>query len=162
MSGTTEPKITDRIYLDTNVFIEAFEGQGRLRELITSLLIADPPQSPQRLITSELTLSELLVKPLEMQRHDLIQIYDNWTITNSYLEVIPVVRAVLHDAAVLRANDRTLKLPDAIHLTTARGTHCRYFLTGDARVKGQYGVEVVLLTEANLETLLNVGPNASL
>jgi predicted nucleic acid-binding protein len=155
MSGTIEPKITDRIYLDTNVFIEAFEGRTRLSDLVKSLLATEPPRTPQRFVTSELTHSELLVKPLEMRRDDLINAYDNWTITNPYLEVVPVFRGVLHDAARIRANNKVLKLPDAIHLATAQGMRCRYFLTNDSRIKGQYGVEIALLTESNVEALLN-------
>lgn len=155
MSGTTELKVIDRIYLDTNVFIEAFEGRGSLSELVASLLTKTPDRQPQHLVTSELTLSELLVKPMELDRQDLVQIYDNWMISNTYLEVVPVVREVLHDAAQLRARDKALRLPDAIHLTTAVGTQCRYFLTNDKRIAGQFGVEILALTESNVERLLN-------
>src|ERR1043165_4059637 len=95
-------------------------GGGRLRDLLQSFLPAEPVQAPQRLVTSELTLSELVVKPLELQRADLIQVYDNWMITNPYLEVVPISRDVLFKAALLRAKNKSLKLPDAIHLTTAQ------------------------------------------
>jgi predicted nucleic acid-binding protein len=155
MSGRIEPKVTDRIYLDTNVFIEAFEGRGRLRELLNQLLPIEPVRTPQRLVTSELTLSELLVKPLEMQRDDLINVYDNWLITNSYLEVAPVARDVLFRAALLRAKNKSIKLPDAIHLTTAQEFDCRYFLTNDDRIKEVHGVEILPLTETNVEAFLN-------
>lgn len=155
MNGTIDAKPDTRVYLDTNIFIEIFEGRGRLSELLTQLLIAvENEDRRQRLVTSELALAELLVKPIALQRHDLIRIYDNWTTSNSYLEVVPVVRDVLSDAAALRASDRSLKLPDAIHLTTARGTHCRYFLTRDKRIKGQYGVEILDATQENVEALL--------
>jgi predicted nucleic acid-binding protein len=160
MNGTTEAGQSERIYLDTNVFIEAVEGRSRLSELVTELLLAFPDRSPQRLVTSELTLSELIVKPIEAKRPDLVQVYDNWTISNPYLEVVPVVREVLRDAAILRANDKTLRLPDAIHLTTGRGTQCRYSLTKDKRIRGQFGVEILDLTEANIENLLRDDPNA--
>jgi predicted nucleic acid-binding protein len=161
MSGTIEPKITDRIYLDTNVFIEAFEGRGRLRDLLQSFLPMEPVRTPQRLVTSELTLSELLVKPLEMQRDDLINVYDNWMITNPYLEVVPIDRGVLFKAALLRAKNKSLKLPDAIHLTTAQEMNCRYFLTNDDRIKGPHGVEILALDEINIETFLNGVANAT-
>jgi predicted nucleic acid-binding protein len=127
MSGTIKPQVTDRIYLDTNVFIEAFEGRGRLRDMLQSFLPMEPALTPQRLVTSELTLSELLVKPLEMRREDLVNVYDNWMITNPYLEVVPVARDVLFKAAHLRAKSKSLKLPDAIHLTTAQEKKCRFF-----------------------------------
>ena len=145
-----------RVYLDTNVFFEAFEGRGPLSEKLAHFLVANENQQRQRLVTSELTLAELLVKPIEMQRHDLISTYDNWTISNPYLEVVPVSREVLGDAALRRARDKSLKLPDAIHLTTAIRAECHYFLTNDKRIKGQYGVEILELTLENIEILLEV------
>ena len=81
-------------------------GRGPLSELITRLLLAiDNPERP-RLVTSHLTLAELLVKPIEMNREDLIQIYNNWMISNAYLEVVPIVGDVLRDAAYLRAHNK--------------------------------------------------------
>jgi predicted nucleic acid-binding protein len=154
MSGTTSPRLKDRVYLDTNVFIEIFEGRTSLSGLLTELILATPELRPQRFVTSELTLSELLVAPIEAGRQDLARLYDSWTITNTYLEVVPVVRDVLRDAASLRARDKTLRLPDAIHLTTAQGTQCRYFLTKDKRIKGQFGVEILFLAESSVRNLL--------
>ncbi len=154
MNGTINAGQDTRVYLDTNIFIEIFEGRGRLSELLTRLLTAVENEDRQRLVTSQLALAELLVKPIALQREDLISVYDNWTISNTYLEVVPVVRELLKDAAALRANDKSLKLPDAIHLTTAIGTQCRYFLTRDKRIKGQYGVEILDATPGNVEALL--------
>jgi predicted nucleic acid-binding protein len=156
MIGKIDTTATTRIYLDTNVFIEAFEGRGPLSEKLASFLVAVENQNCQRLVTSELTLAELLVKPIELQRHDLIQTYDNWTISNPYLEVVPVSRDVLGDAALRRARDKSLKLPDAIHLATAIRAGCGYFLTNDTRIKGQYGVEILYLTQENVEILLEM------
>jgi len=155
MNGTIEITAGTRFYLDTNIFIEVFEGRGPLSELLVQLLTAVENSSRQRFVTSELALAELLVKPFILQRDDLIQAYDNWTISNSYLEVVPVVRDVLRDAAALRAKDRSLKLPDAIHLTTARGTGCRYFLTRDKKIKSQYGVEILDATQENVQAILS-------
>jgi predicted nucleic acid-binding protein len=138
MNGTISLDPSDRIYLDTNVFIEAFEKRGELSNLVVSLLVANSQQRPQRLVTSELALAEILVRPLELKDERLVRDYEGWITTNSYLEVYPIGRAVLWHAAELRANDKTLKLPDAIHLTTAIETKCRYFLTNDKRIVGNF------------------------
>jgi predicted nucleic acid-binding protein len=156
MNGTIEIRADTRFYLDTNIFVEAFEGRGTLSALLARLLTVVENEERPRLVTSELTVAELLVKPIALQRHDLIQVYDNWTISNAYLEVVPVVRDILRDAAALRAQGKTLKLPDAIHLTTARGTGCRFFLTRDRRIKGQYGVEILEATDNAVEDILEV------
>jgi predicted nucleic acid-binding protein len=110
MNGTTD---APRVYLDSNVFIEAFEGRGRLAELLRRLLrtLDNPSSASPRLVTSELTAAELLVKPLELDRQDLVQVYDNWTISNPYLEVIPVVRNILKDAARLKRTYKCFSKP---------------------------------------------------
>ncbi|MGE3147882.1 MAG: type II toxin-antitoxin system VapC family toxin [Pseudorhodoplanes sp.] len=153
MNGTTEVKDIDRVYLDTNILIEIFETRSTLGEKLASLLMTEPPINPQPFVVSELALTEWLVKPLQLKRNDLIQLYENWMITNSYLEVVPVIREILRDAAELRSRDGNLKLPDAIHLTTAVGTRCRYFLTNDKRIAGQFGVEILRLTEESVRRL---------
>jgi predicted nucleic acid-binding protein len=142
-----------RIYLDTNVFIEAIEGRGALRDALVSLLTVET-EVRHPLVTSALTLSELLVKPYELGRDDLIRVYENATVTNEIIEVIPIVRDVLRDAARLRSRDKSLKLPDAIYLTTARGTHCSHFLTNDRGLRSRTTLEVMRLTEENVQNLL--------
>lgn len=117
---------------------------------------SEPIGDRQLLVTSHLTLAELLVKPIELGRSDLAHLYDNWTLTNSYIEAVPLVRDILSDAARLRASDKALKLADAIHLTTARGTGCSHFLTNDDRIRDRLGLAVVRLTEPDVNALLGM------
>lgn len=154
MNGTTDAKASFRIYWDANIFIHAFERRGPVSELLVKLLLAgwDAPMPP--LVTSELTLSELMVKPLELGRDDLVQVYDNLTLTNRHMEVVPVFRGVLHDAAILRSRHKALKLPDAIHLATALGMKCQAFLTADQRITSLPGLERMEPTEENIRLLI--------
>ena len=127
-----------RLYLDTNVFVRWFEGNDELSRLLTKLIWSSAPREPQPFATSELTMAELLVAPYRNQDEDLIQRYDNWTISNGCLEVGPVNRDVLRYAAVLRAQYASLKLPDAIHVSTAIGFQCSHILSADARLSKRY------------------------
>lgn len=149
--------MVSRVYLDANIFIAAFEGRGTASDLSAALLLAPAGRAPQspRLITSELTLSELLVKPLELERDDLVREYEYWTKTNIFLEVRPVDRQALRKAAELRATHKTLKLPDAIHLASAVNAGCRYFLTDDMRINVDQGVEIVRPTPVVLKRLID-------
>ncbi|MFG1378717.1 type II toxin-antitoxin system VapC family toxin [Xanthobacter autotrophicus] len=154
MNGTTSAEPGFRIYWDTNVFIAAFEGRGPASELLVSLLLSGWDAGVPPLVTSELTHSELLVKPYELGRLDLVQIYDNWTLSNRHIEVVPVFRGVLHDAAILRSRDKALKLPDAIHVATAVGMKCTVFLSDDQRIKSQPDLQRMAPSEENVRWLL--------
>ena len=127
-----------RLYVDTNVFIRLFEGSDELVDHLRDLFLAERNGGKPFLTTSELTLAELLVNPYRRNDDKMIQIYDNWTLTNSALEVGPVNRYVLWYAAVLRSQFQSLKLPDAIHLSTAIGFGCSHFLTADKGIDDHY------------------------
>jgi predicted nucleic acid-binding protein len=100
-------------------------------------------------------VSELLIKPYELGRDDLVRTYDNAIVSNEVIEVVPIVPEVLRDAAWLRSQHKSLKLPDAIHLTTSIGAHCSHFLTNDTRLRSaRLSLELIRLTEANVTDLL--------
>ncbi|NHT74747.1 type II toxin-antitoxin system VapC family toxin [Rhizobiaceae bacterium CRRU44] len=119
-----------RIYFDTNAFIfVAEEKSERSALLIEVISISEAADSPI-ILTSELTLAEVLTKPYKNHDDELISRYDNMVRQCAWLDVEPVSRQVLWYAAVLRSQTR-LKLPDAIHLSTAFGCECSLFLTDD-------------------------------
>lgn len=127
-----------RIYLDTNIFIIAFERRDKTSDILSQLFVAGDGYAEPRFVTSELTLSELLVTPYRQNDDSLIDTYEGLILTNSWLEVLPIVAPTLRYAAVLRSQYGSLKLPDAIHLSTAIGANCSHFLTDDRGIKGEY------------------------
>ena len=158
-----------RLYLDTNIFIALKEGGGPVATLLVELVAAVKPGQLPFLFTSELTLAELLPKPYAERRDDLIDQYDNWILPSGWLNVGPVSRDVLWYAAVLRSQHRSIKLPDAIHVSTAFGFECTHLLTADTDLsgkielhhsrfgvtRGHLAVEVLRPTEANLTELVD-------
>ncbi|MHC5736342.1 type II toxin-antitoxin system VapC family toxin [Nostoc sp.] len=136
-----------KVYLDTNIWIYALEGYPAFVQDLTQLF-----QSIDRgnlsVVTSELSLAEVLVKPV--QNHDLAQqtTYQQLIINSQNLRVIPVSRQVLIEAAQLRASIN-IKLPDAIHAATALLTQCSTFLTNDQRFRSVPNLSVFLLSEMN-------------
>lgn len=129
-----------RTYVDTNIFIVLKEGMGGIPAALIDLIAATPASGGPWLATSELTLAELLVKPYVEHRDDLVDQYDAWMRPSNWLQVGPITREVLWYAATLRSQYRSLKLPDAIHLSTAFGFGCRYLLTADEGLKGTYSI----------------------
>jgi predicted nucleic acid-binding protein len=135
----------DRVYLDTNIWIYALEGfPAFVRELANLFQAID--RGTLTAVTSELTLAEVLVKPIQdgdvTQQETCKQAIAN----TQTLAVTAVNREILVVAAQLRATTN-LKLPDAIHAATALSCHCSTFLTNDQRFQTFSGLQVVLLSQ---------------
>lgn len=126
-----------KVYLDTNVFVRAFEGTDELSGALVDLLAVDTPEPA--FATSELTLAELLVHPYRHHDEAERERYENLIRPSTVLEVGPVDRAILMGAALLRSKYR-LKLPDAIHVSTALHFGCDMLLTGDGGMNGSFSL----------------------
>jgi predicted nucleic acid-binding protein len=85
-------------------------------------------------------LAELVVDPLKKNNERLIELYDNISIGNAFILVGAVTRETLWHAAELRSEFLSLRLPDAIHLSTAMHFGCTQFLTADTRLKETYSI----------------------
>lgn len=135
----------ERVYLDTNIFIYAIEGYpdfvDELNQLFDSIDAGN-----FRAFTSELTLAEVLVRPLMDGNLEVQAVYQQALQSSEVLEVVAVSRDVLIEAARLRAV-ANLRLPDAIHGATAILSGCETFLTNDRRLTALPGIEVVVLSE---------------
>jgi predicted nucleic acid-binding protein len=119
-----------RIFWDTNLFIYLFEGDGGLSQRVKQLRQAMVERGDQ-LITSTLTLGEILVKPLEQQEMELARKYEE-AITATAL-MIPFDAKAARAYASLRS-DRSLRAPDAIQLACAGAASVDLFITNDARL----------------------------
>ena len=128
----TESSRAHRCYLDTNVFILAFEkptgSSGALPDMFQSLR-ANPGWS----VTSELTLAELLAPsasfmPADARRH----LYTELLVGHAFIDLEPVTREILVGTAGLRQSmARKVRLPDAIHLVTALQAGCSFVMSAD-------------------------------
>lgn len=143
----TEHIIGREVYFDTNIFIYAFEGYPKYSQLIQTLFAAND-QERYTTFTSELTLAELLVKPLADNNKLLVDTYLNTLPSTQGLNLLPISRAVLIAAAKLRATiGSQVKLPDAIHLASALEQGCSTFVTNDKRLKAVQDIVVVVLDD---------------
>jgi predicted nucleic acid-binding protein len=87
-----------------------------------------------QLLTSTLTLGEVLVKPIERGDTALYRAFVN-AITHSAAVVAFDVQAA-RNYAVLR-QDRFLRAPDAIQLACAAAANTDLFVTNDHRLQGK-------------------------
>ncbi len=126
-----------RVYLDANIviyFVEDFpEYRARIADLFRAIVDTDAV-----LVSSELTLAEVLVQPLRNRQDDIVQEYETF-LTGGDIELIPVSRAVLRRAAVLRAELR-MKMPDAIHVASAAANGCSLFVSNDDGIRLPTGI----------------------
>jgi predicted nucleic acid-binding protein len=120
----------ETIYLDTNVIIFAIEAGNPWTELLRGLFQAIDKRTVHAL-TSELTIAEVLTKPMALGAQDLIEKYDRLLSPSSSIAVVPIDRSILRTAADLRGR-LGVKLMDAIHIGTAKACGCQSFLTHDA------------------------------
>jgi predicted nucleic acid-binding protein len=97
------------------------------------------------IITSELTLMEVLVYPFRNNDAALTEDYEN-LLLSSEIQLTPITQPILREAARLRGSTN-LKTPDAIHVATSISTDCDLFLTNDIRIRNIPDCVVVNLTE---------------
>ena len=121
------------VYFDSNVFSAAFETAGAHSDHAWWIIDAiEAGEIEAR--TSELTLAELLVKPLQRGMADLVAAYRTMITAGPNFQVVPVSRDILIDAAMVRAARISVKLPDAVHIATARSASCGFFVSEDQRL----------------------------
>ncbi|WP_420960372.1 type II toxin-antitoxin system VapC family toxin [Brucella sp. IR073] len=134
-------EVFQRLYFDTNIFIGLGEEIGARQQVLNAITALRMKNGRPFICTSELTLAELLVRPLREKDEAMVRFYENWiTPDSAWLDVRPVTRNVLWSAALVRRDYPRVKLPDAIHLATAIDFKCSHFLTADKKVPDQVHV----------------------
>lgn len=147
------------IYLDANIFIYLLEGYadfmrplGQIFDFIDS--------GKLKAYTSELTIAEVLIKPIVDDNKSLQQVYKDTLQSSNNLGVVPVGKDVLIAAAQLRAkslkNNNNIRLPDAIHAATANICECSTFLTNDQKLQSLSNTNVLLMSEMAKSTLITL------
>jgi predicted nucleic acid-binding protein len=119
------------VYFDTNALIYLMEGTAGFKAAIEAFLLG-ALASKARLVTSELTITEVLVGPLRANDSILVAAYNE--LFESFVLATPIERSILVRAAQLRASTANLRTPDAIHLATAEYLAAEVFVTGDAGI----------------------------
>ena len=120
-----------RIFLDTNFFIYLIEGTGSRAARSRYLLDAFSLRRDE-ILTSVMTLGELLVLPMRLGDHALVQRYRQ-ILRGPGVTVLPFLENAAEAFAGVR-RDKSIKPPDAIQLAIAAMAGCDLFLTNDERL----------------------------
>jgi len=134
-----------RIFWDTNLFIYLFEDYSQLPKRVGRLRRAMLERGDQ-LVTSTLTLGEILVKPLERGDNELARRYEQTIAASSQVIPFDAQAAVIYGR--LRS-DRTLRAPDAIQLASAATAGVDLFITNDNHLQGRHveGIQFIVSLE---------------
>lgn len=134
-----------RIYLDTNVLIYFVEGNEAYADVLRDVFRAIEGGSVVA-VTSELTLAEVLVKPMAEGKAAIASIYRALLSGDAAIGMLAVDRSVLISAAEIRAKYGG-RLFDAIHVASAVKAGCDVFLTQDLRISPPDGLRRLRLSE---------------
>jgi predicted nucleic acid-binding protein len=138
-------RIGARVLIDTSVWIYHFEAHADFA--------APAAQAIERLeegkfrgVASELTLLELIVRPLQLGRQDAADDYETLLSYFPNLQLEPITRSILLEAAGLRARYR-LRTPDAIQLATGLHAGATLAITNDEAWRDLPMIQTVILSD---------------
>ena len=97
-----------------------------------------------RVVTSTLTLTEVLVHPMRRGDHELAEQYRRILIHTNAVAILSVSEPIAEQAAQLRAR-YNLRTPDAIQLATALHSGATSFLTNDSGFPQLASLHVLVL-----------------
>ena len=120
-----------RIFWDTNIFIYLMEGSIENSKLAQSLL-RRMTERQDELMTSTMTLGEIMVKPIRDADQETIKRYET-LLSSPGVVVIDFDRRAAKIYSYLRL-DRSIQAPDAIQLACAAAAETDLFVTNDARL----------------------------
>jgi predicted nucleic acid-binding protein len=129
------------VALDTSPFIFLAEAHPEFAGEVRPLFEA-AEAGVLELVTSELTLLEVLVVPYRAGDERLAARYERLLTAGRGLRLIPIGRGELRLAARLRALHE-LRTPDALQVAAALAARCSAFVTGDRRIPSLDRLRVV-------------------
>jgi predicted nucleic acid-binding protein len=122
-----------RIFWDSNLFIYLLEDHPEFSQAVADLRQKMLERGDQ-LLTSALTLGEVLVKPSALGEVELCRTYED--MLGKAAMVLPFDGKAARRFAAIR-NNRSVKAPDAIQLACASQAGVDLFVTSDRRLQGK-------------------------
>ena len=134
------------VFVDTMPFIYLIEEHSAYIEAVASFFAGAIRDKRYRLMTSTITLAEVLVQPYRTGNNVLVAEYEGIICDTDELLVAPIDRITARKAARLRA-DYSLKMADALQLAAFFANRADYFLTNDKGIAKTGLQQIVLLDD---------------
>ena len=119
-----------RVFWDTNLFVYLLEEKGENGDRVASILKRMFERGDE-LLTSTLTIGEILVKPLRDREESIATEYEH--LIRSHATVVPFNAAAAIRFAEIRG-DRSISPSDAVQLACAAVAETDMFITNDERL----------------------------
>lgn len=119
-----------KVFWDTNLFIYLWERGPHTES--TRRLAAWLDAAGHEVVTSSLTLGEILVQPFRLGNAARVRAYEE---AFSQIEVVAFTPAVAREFARLRAERPGLRPPDAIQIASALHVTADALITNDERMQ---------------------------
>jgi predicted nucleic acid-binding protein len=129
--------------IDTSVFIYFIEEAPQFLPAIAPLF-QDADAGRRELITSAVTLLEVLVVPYRAGNHALAERYEALLTRSRGVRLIDLTRDQLRRAGQLRAASG-IRTPDALQVAAALSAQCAAFVTNDRRLPAVPGLRIIQL-----------------
>ncbi len=120
-----------RIFWDSNLFVYLIEDDGPRGEKVAKIRERMIDRGDE-LCTSTMTLGEVLVKPIQLGRKDLVERYEQ-ALTSGSVLMVPFDAGSARTYSFVR-QDRSIRSPDAVQLSCAAHARCDMFITNDDRL----------------------------
>jgi predicted nucleic acid-binding protein len=134
-----------RIALDTAVFIYFIEEHSEFLPVV-SAIFEDTARGKREVVTSAITLLEVLVVPYRAGNVAIGERYEALLTESRGVRCVEVDRGQLRAAAQLRALYR-LRTPDALQVAAALSERCQVFVTNDRELPDIPGLRIVQLND---------------
>lgn len=133
------------VALDAAIFIYLVERHAEYGPIVRPLFV-EADADARELVTSAITLVEVLVVPIRLRDAGLVARYEHILTRGRGLRLIDVDHGQLRTAAELRA-EHGVRTPDALQLAAALAGGCGAFVTNDRRIPAVPGLDVVQLRD---------------
>jgi len=130
--------------LDTAAFIYYIEENETFLPLVASIF-EDVAAGRREVVTSSLTLLEVLVVPYRAGNLALADRYEAYLSRSRGVRLVEVGRVELRMAAQLRALHPSIRTPDALQLAAGLSAGCRTLVTNDRDLPSVAGLRVIQL-----------------
>jgi len=134
------------IGLDTSIFIYHFEAHP-IYIPITREILAGIEKGQWEAVTSVITLMEISVRPLQLNRRDVAQKYEALLVNFPHLRIVEINRDITRNAALLRAEYK-IHPADALQIASVMSQGGKVFITNDRQLKrAEEHLKIILLED---------------